>query len=54
MSVFPNTYAWEQQERNKIKKQTKKVRSEAGVQKEAKQAQKKKEILMAYHILIEI
>ena len=28
-SVFPNTRAWEQQERNKIKKWTKKVRSEA-------------------------
>ena len=28
-SVFPNTLAWEQQERNKIKKQTKKVRREA-------------------------
>ena len=27
--VFPNTHAWEQQELNKIKKQTKKVRREA-------------------------
>ena len=26
MSVFPNTRTWEQQERNKIKKQTKQVR----------------------------
>ena len=29
-SVFPNTCAREQQELNKIKKQTKKVRREAG------------------------
>ena len=28
-SVFPNTRAWEQQELNKIKKQTEKVRREA-------------------------
>ena len=40
-SVFPNTYAWEQQELNKIKKQTKKVRREACVWKEAKRARKK-------------
>ena len=30
-SVFPNTRAWAQQELNKIKKQTEKVRREAGV-----------------------
>ena len=35
-SVFPNTRAWEQQERNKTKKQTKKARREAWVWKEAK------------------
>ena len=29
-SVFPNTRAWEQQEPNKTKMQTKKVRREAG------------------------
>ena len=28
-SVFPNTRSWEQQERNKIKKQTKKITIEA-------------------------
>ena len=38
---FPNTQAWEQQERNKTKKQTKKVRREVGVWKEAKWAKKK-------------
>ena len=31
--VFPNTRAWEQQERNKTKKQTKMVRSKAGTNK---------------------
>ena len=42
MSVFPNTRTWEQQEWNKIKKLTKKVRREMWVWKEAKRAQKKK------------
>ena len=41
-SVFPNTFAWEQRERNKIKRQTKKVRRDARVYKEAKQARKKR------------
>ena len=36
MSVLPNTRAWEQEERNKIREQTKKVRE----WKELKQAQK--------------
>ena len=40
-SVLPNTRAWEQQERNKIMKQTRKVRREAGVQKEASRHEKK-------------
>ena len=40
-SVFPNTHAWEQQEWNKIMKQTKKVR-EAWVWKKGKRARKKK------------
>ena len=42
ISVFTNTRSWEQQEWNKIKKQTNKVRREAWVWKEAKWAQKKK------------
>ena len=37
-SVFPNTHAWEQHERNNTKTQTKKVRREAWVWKEAKRA----------------
>ena len=52
-SVFLNTRTWEQQERNKKNKPTKKVRREALVYKEAKQA-RKKEVLTAYHILIKI
>ena len=50
-SVFPNTRAWEQQERNKIKKQTKKrdvnmERSKAGTKIFLKGT--------AYHYLIKI
>ena len=41
-SVFPNNYAWEQQEWNKIKKQTKEVRRETWVWKKAKRARKKR------------
>ena len=37
----PNTLAWEQQVRNKIKKQTKEARREARVRKKAKRARKK-------------
>ena len=40
-SVFPNTWAWEQQEWNKIQKQMKKVGREAWVIKEVKRARKK-------------
>ena len=40
-SVFPNTRAWEQQERYIMKKQTKEVRLEAWVCKDAKRARKK-------------
>ena len=39
---FPNSRAWEQQEWNKIQKQTKTVRSEASVWKEVKLARNKK------------
>ena len=46
-SVFPNTYAWEQQELNKMKKRTKKVRREAIEWKEIKRARKKKQIQTA-------
>ena len=49
MSVFKNTHAWGQQERNKIKN----VRREVRVRKEAKGA-RKKEDPTAYHILIKI
>ena len=52
-SVFPNTRTWEQQERNKTKKQTKMLRREALVWKEAEQA-RTKEVPMAYHILTKI
>ena len=52
-SVFPNTRAWEEQERNKTKKQTKMVRRETWVWKEAKRA-RIKEVLTAYHILTKI
>ena len=52
-SVFPNTRAWEQQDWNKIKKQTKKVRIEAWVWKEAMRARKKK-VPTAYHIIIKL
>ena len=52
-SIFPNTLAWEQQEWNKIKKQTKKVRREAWVWKEVKQA-RKNEVPTAYHYQIKI
>ena len=42
-SAFPNTHAWEQQERNKIKRQTKMVRREARVWKEAKRERTKED-----------
>ena len=51
-SVFPNTYAWEQQEWNKIQKQLKKVRREAWVWKEV--WKEKKYDLMTYHYRIKI
>ena len=41
-SVFPDTHAWEQQERNKTKKQTKMARREARVWKEVHKAGTKK------------
>ena len=50
---FPNTRAWELQEWNKIKKQTKNVRRDAWVWKEAKRERKKK-VPTAYHNLIKI
>ena len=50
---FPNTHAWEQQERNKTKRQLKIVRREAWVWKEAKRAQTI-EVPTAYHIQIKI
>ena len=47
-SVFPNTRAWEQQERNKTKIHTKKVRREACVWKEKNRA-RKKDVPLAHH-----
>ena len=41
-SVFPNTRAWEQQEQDKIKKQTGKVRIKRGVSIEMSKAGTKK------------
>ena len=40
-SVFPNTFAWEQQERNNVKKQTHTIRREAAGWEEVKRERKK-------------
>ena len=48
-SVFPNTRAWEQQERNKIKKQAKEVRREESMEKSKAGAKKRSPDGLSHH-----